>query len=70
MIECKQMGCSWHMDDGSHCSVYPVEGAIFRIRQEYCPIPDKYFDKDVQEKYEESKGVKGRRRIGQQKQRR
>lgn len=58
------------LDEDGCCTVYPYEGTLFRIKQGYCPIPDKYFDPDKQAEYEKQKGMTGKARIGQQKTRR
>jgi hypothetical protein len=56
------------------CAYPPTDLSVFvkNIRElyGYCPVADMYFDEERQEAYELSKIPIGKRRMGQQKQRR
>lgn len=69
-MKCHEIGCHRFLQHAYRlCSVYNIYGMEFRQRQGYCPIIDKYFNPERQKVYEQSKNIKGRSRVGQQKQR-
>ncbi len=59
----KEEGCPYPSDN-------PVFNSNIREITGYCPFADTYLDKEKQEAYELSKIPLGKRRVGQQKQRR